>query len=114
MRGDQTFSAFYLQEIADNCKLILTRIKTHEMTAESYAHSSESQDLLAMPMLRICEIIARFEHDLAKLCPRYDWQAAAKMRNQIAHPYGGFDFSFVWDAAQEDIPELLKVTEQLL
>jgi uncharacterized protein with HEPN domain len=114
MSTDRTFSAFYIQEIASNCKLILARIEDHSITADKYAESLELQDLLTMPMLRICEVIARFKGELASLYPDYDWQAAAQMRSQIAHPYGGFDFSFVWDAAQQDIPELLGVTEQLL
>jgi uncharacterized protein with HEPN domain len=114
MSGDRPLSAFYIQEIADNCSLILSRIAGHMITAESYMQSLELQDLLTMPMLRICEVIARFGEELAELYPDYDWQAAARMRNQIAHPYGGFDFSFVWSAAQQDVPELLEITKQLL
>ena len=67
-----------------------------------------------MPLLRICELAAHFESDLKSLAPDYDWEAMAKMRNQIAHPYGGFDFDFVWDAATQDVPDLTRICERLL
>jgi uncharacterized protein with HEPN domain len=94
--------------------MILSRIESHGVTADNYPVSAEYQDLLTMPTLRICEIIAKFTEELTVLNQNYNWAAAAKMRNQIAHPYGGFDSSFVWDAAQSDIPELLIVCNSIL
>jgi uncharacterized protein with HEPN domain len=105
---------FYVQEILDNCSLIRGRIKEHGITDASFASSLDNQDLLAMPMLRVCELAARFEDDLGELEPDYDWPAMARMRNQIAHPYGGFDFGFVWEAAKQDIPELAEVCTRIL
>jgi uncharacterized protein with HEPN domain len=114
MSATENFSMFFVQEMLTNCKLISERIAEHHMTRSAYTVSSEMQDLLAMPMLRICELAARFESEFVRLNKNYDWSAMAKMRNQIAHPYGGFDFDFVWDAAIEDIPELTKICENLL
>lgn len=31
------------------------------------------------------------------------------MRSKIAHPYVGFDFGFVWDAIEVDLPEPVRV-----
>ena len=36
------------------------------------------------------------------------------MRDKMAHPYGGFDYDFVWDAANIDLPDLKKICESLL
>jgi uncharacterized protein with HEPN domain len=105
---------FYVQEILDNCLLILDRIREYEITDSSFASSLDNQDLLTMPMLRVCELAARFEGDLKELRPDYDWSAMAMMRNQIAHPYGSFDFDFVWEAAQQDIPKLIEVCTGML
>jgi uncharacterized protein with HEPN domain len=105
---------FFVQEMLANCKLISKRITEYHMTIDAYKASPEMQDLLTMPMLRICELAARFEPEFARMSEDYDWSAMAKMRNQIAHPYGGFDFDFVWDAAIEDIPELTKICENIL
>jgi len=67
-----------------------------------------------MPFLCICELAARFEDNLKDLVLDYDWEAMAKMKNQIAHPYGGFDFDFVWEAAIRDISDLTIICEGLL
>jgi uncharacterized protein with HEPN domain len=111
---DTRFSLFYVQEIRDNCQMILDRIKSYGITAGNYSTSVEYQDLLTMPTLRICEVVAKFKNDLSMLRKDYDWNAAAKMRSQIAHPYGGFDAGFVWDVSRSDIPELLAICNELL
>ena len=113
MSAINSFSMFYIEEILSNCQLVTARIIEYGMTEETYRSSSDLQDLLTMPLLRICELAARFEDDLKRLVPAYDWEAMVKMRNQIAHPYGGFDFEFVWDAAIQDIPELATICEVL-
>jgi uncharacterized protein with HEPN domain len=92
MCAETLFSLFFVAEIRNNCRMILDRIEEHAITTERYAQSTEYRDLLTMPTLRICEIIAKFENELVALYPDYNWSGAAKMRNQIAHPYGGFDF----------------------
>ena len=38
----------------------------------------------------------------------------AKMRSKIAHPYGGFDFDFVWDAIEVDLPGLVKICRRAI
>ena len=105
---------FYIDEMLSDCKLITQRITDYNITEQSYKLSSDQQDLLTMPLLRICELAARFEDNLKDLVLDYDWEAMAKMRNQIAHPYGGFDFDFVWEAATQDIPDLTVICEGLL
>ena len=105
---------FYIEEMLFNCRLITQRIIDYSITEESYKLSPDQQDLLSMPLLRICELAARFEDNLKYLVLDYDWEAMAKMRNQIAHPYGGFDFDFVWEAATQDIPDLTVICEGLL
>jgi len=105
---------FYVEEMLSNCRLITQRLIDYSITEESYRLSSDQQDLLTMPLLRICELAARFESNLKDLVLDYDWEAMTKMRNQIAHPYGGFDFDFVWEAATRDIPDLTMIFEGLL
>ena len=108
------FSIFYVEEMLSNCRLTSSRLIDYKMTEEAYRESIDLQDLLTMPLLRICELAARFETDFKALIPDYDWDAMVKMRNQIAHPYGGFDFEFVWEAAIQDIPELTRLCEGIL
>ena len=44
--------------------------------------------------------------------PGYPWDEVAKMRSKIAHPYGGFDFFFVWGAIQEDLQDLVAICKR--
>lgn len=113
MKGDG-FSLFYVEEVLRNCRMIASRIADNGMTRDSYAMSTLYQDMLTMPMIRICEAIKLYRADFEKLYPGYDWKSVGAMRDKMAHPYGGFDYEFVWDAAQGDLPELVDICEKLL
>ncbi|WP_419058427.1 DUF86 domain-containing protein [Enorma massiliensis] len=89
--------------------MIWKRIDEHHIDEGSYARSTEYQDLLTMPMLRICELVSEYRSVFEEIDESYPWADVAKMRSKIAHPYGGFDFGFVWDAVTVDLPELVDV-----
>lgn len=89
--------------------MIWKRIDGHHIDEGSHARSTEYQDLLTMPMLRICELVSEYRSVFEEIDESYPWADVAKMRSKIAHPYGGFDFGFVWDAVTVDIPELVDV-----
>ena len=114
MADGPRFSAFYVQEIIANCDMVSERMAENLMTHESYAGSPLFQDMLTMPMIRICEAVKLFRVELEELHPSYDWKSVAAMRDKMAHPYGGFDYEFVWDAAAEDVPELRGICAGLL
>ena len=94
--------------------MIEDRISDYSMTHDTYASSKLFQDMLTMPMLRICEIAKLYRQDLEELHPGYDWKSVGAMRDKMAHPYGGFDYEFVWDAAQSDVGELRELCESVL
>ena len=108
------FSGFYVQEVLDNCDMIAQRMADNAMTRESYSRSTLYQDMLTMPMIRICEAVKLFRADFEALHPGYDWKSVAAMRDKMAHPYGGFDYDFVWDAAVGDVPELRAICAELV
>lgn len=112
--GDERFSLFFVQEIIANCQMIRERIEENSMDRDAFAKSPLYQDMLTMPMIRICEAVKLCRQDLERLYPDYDWKSVGAMRDKMAHPYGGFDYSFVWDASQEDLPELQRICEGLL
>ena len=94
--------------------MIKDRISEFSMSHDAYAGSALYQDMLTMPMLRICEIAKLYRPELESLYPSYDWKSVGAMRDKMAHPYGGFDYEFVWDAAQSDVDELKAICESLL
>lgn len=106
--------AFIIQEVIRNAELINRRIEENCITKDSYARSTDYQDLLTMPMLRICELVSEYTSVFEDIDPDYPWRDVAKMRSKIAHPYGGFDFAFVWEAILVDLPGLVAVCERAI
>lgn len=106
--------AFIIQEVIRNAELINRRIEDNGITRDSYARSTDYQDLLTMPMLRICELVSEYTGVFEDIDPNYPWRDVTKMRSKIAHPYGGFDFDFVWDAIQVDLPDLVSICKRAI
>ena len=105
---------FIIQEVIRNAELIIHRIEVNCITKDSYARSTDYQDLLTMPMLRTCELVSEYTSVFKDIDPEYPWRDVAKMRSEIAHPYGGFDFDFVWEAIQADLPGLVAVCKRTI
>lgn len=112
--GTNELSAYMIQEIVENAKMIEDRIEEFEIDHEKYAGSTLYQDMLTMPMLRICEIVATYKDAFKEIEPDYPWDEVAKMRSKIAHPYGGFNFFFVWGAIQDDLSSIVEICERCL
>ena len=109
-----SFSLFFVQEMLENCSMLEERVASFSMTRDSYANSTLYQDMLTMPMIWICEVAKLYRADLEKLAPGYDWKSVGAMRDKMAYPYGGFDYGFVWDAVEVDVPSLKAVCEEIL
>ena len=106
--------AFIIEEVIRNAELINRRIEENCIAKDAYARSTDYQDLLTMPMLRICELVSEYTSVFEDIDPEYPWRDVAKMRSKIAHPYGGFDFDFVWEAIQADLPGLVAVCKRAI
>ena len=104
--------AFIIQEVVRNAEMIWRRIEEQHIDKDLYARSTDCQDLLTMPMLRICELVSEYRSVFEEVDPAYPWADVAKMRSKIAHPYGGFDFDFVWDAIEVDLPGLVTICKR--
>ncbi len=93
MRRERTVpenaKTFIISEVIRNAEMIERRIADNGITKDSYSRSTEYQDLLTMPMLRICELVSEYTSVFIEIDPSYPWQDVAKMRSKIAHPYGG-------------------------
>ena len=44
----------------------------------------------------------------------YPWYQVRGFRNFILHEYHAIEFRIVWEAIQNDLPELKRITEQIL
>lgn len=101
--------AFVIQEVVRNAEMIWRRIDERHIDKDLYARSTDCQDQLTMPMLRICELVSEYRSVFEEADPTYPWADVAKMRSKIAHPYVGFDFGFVWNAIEVDLPKPVRV-----
>ncbi|MDM8271771.1 HepT-like ribonuclease domain-containing protein [Thermophilibacter provencensis] len=106
--------AFIIEELVRNAEMIWRRIEELHIDKDLYARSTDCQDLLTMPMLRICELVSEYRSVFEEIDPSYPWADVAKMRSKIAHPYGGFDFDFVWDAIEVDLPGLAAICKRAI
>ena len=106
--------AFIIQEVIRNAELINRRIEENCIMKDAYARSTDYQDLLTMPMLKISELVSEYTRVFEDIDPEYPWRDVAKMRSKIAHPYGGFDFDFVWEAIQVNLPGLVAVCKRAI
>ena len=106
--------AFIIQEVIHNAETIWRRMREHDIDKDLYARSTDCQDLLTMPTLRICELVSEYQSVFEEIDASYPWADVAKMRSKIAHPYGGFDFDFVWDAIEVDLPGLVEICREAL
>lgn len=107
-------SAFMIQRIISNARMIEERIEEFEIDEAKFSKSTVYQDMLTMPMLRIGEIVAKYKEAFKAMEPGYPWDEIVKKRCKIAHPYGGSTFFFVWEAIQEDLPDIVNICERHL
>lgn len=111
---NRELNAYIIQEILDNVSMIEERIKEFDIDHDKFAGSPLYQDMLAMPMMRICDLVGKYKDDFKEIEPDYPWDEVAKMRHKIAHPYWGIDFFFVWGAIQDDLSDIVRICEKCL
>jgi uncharacterized protein with HEPN domain len=58
--------------------------------------------------------IANLEPDLEKRSPKLELAEAYRMRNRLIHGYFGINVSIVWNAAKQDVPDVLATAQEIL
>lgn len=87
---------------------------TKEYTFESFY----SDEILKRAVVRALEIIGeaskKTDNEFKLSHSQIAWINMAGLRNRLIHDYEGTDYAIVWEAIQDDIPELhFQVTEIL-
>lgn len=114
MKDERVPAAFLIQEVISNAEEIQSRLERFSITHDLFAASTLYQDMLTMPLLRICELVSEYKAVFVALDNSYPWDDVAKMRSKMAHPYGGFDFEFVWFAIRDDLPSLVDICRKVI
>ncbi len=76
----------------------------------------EQDEMLALALIRLIEIIGEAAHYVSPDCqsayPQIPWREIVGMRNRIVHAYFDVDLDVVWQVVTVDLPRVLGVTRQ--
>jgi len=85
-----------------------------EMDFEQFRTDAKTQSALIHQFLLIGEVAKLISDDFKKSNPSIPWSAMARMRDKLIHHYRGVDLREIWNAAEVEIPRLIKFLEKHL
>jgi len=92
--------------------------KIEAITAATRKESFFGDEVLQAAVLHhlavIGEAINRLSPGLRDRHPEVPWQQIVAVRHRIVHAYFELDWQILWDASQDDIPELRKQISAIL
>lgn len=77
-------------------------------TEESFIADEMISSAVMYKLQNIGEVVKRFSEDFKKELPDVPWKQIAGMREILVHDYIEVDRAAVWEAATNNIPELLR------
>jgi uncharacterized protein with HEPN domain len=101
----------------------LAQIAEHARQAQDLCAGKMPEELTAdwkssLALERVLEIIGeavkRLPPDLCEEYPSVPWKLWAGMRDSLSHGYDNVDHEILWNTVQQDLPDLLKIVEQML
>jgi uncharacterized protein with HEPN domain len=88
-------------------------VYTKDVSRQSFLNNPVLINATLFQFAIIGEAIIYIDNDmLAKY--DYPWHKVRGFRNFILHEYHAIEFRVVWEAINKDLPELKKITEQIL
>lgn len=102
----------YLAHILE-CAGLIQDYTRHDKAA--FMASLLVQDAVLRRLQTMAESTQRLSDDLKATVPEVDWRALAGFRNILVHDYlGGIDLEQVWDAVENDLPDLEAAVRKLI
>ena len=101
-----------IKDILDAAKEILSFLSG--MDYEALDADSRTQAAIMYEIIVIGEAANRLSKEFRLQHSSIPWKDIVGMRNILAHQYDRVDSEVVWDAATQDIPELISLLEPLL
>lgn len=84
------------------------------VTFEAFRKDAKLQRALCM-VLEIVGEAARAVSDECKAAhPEIPWRDLVSLRNRIIHEYFRLDLAVIWEIAQRDVPELIRIVVPLV
>lgn len=77
-------------------------------------NDDEKQSAILYQIIVLGEATKRLSPEFCSQHPEIPWKSIAGMRDILVHQYDRINFNTLWDAIQQDIPQLLSLLEPLL
>ena len=87
---------------------------TSGATWEEFKKNELLQDGIVRQLAVIGEAVRMVSRETKDRHPEISWQEIVGMRHKLVHEYFRIDLAKVWDAAEKDVPELVRLIEPLV
>ncbi len=84
------------------------------VTREEFSGNELLQDGIIRQCAVIGEAARMISQETRDRHPKIPWKEIIGMRHKLVHEYFRIDLAKVWDAVQEDVPELVRLIEPLV
>jgi uncharacterized protein with HEPN domain len=117
---DKTLLREKLEQIMDAVARISRRFAGIETPMDFLASdvNHDKLDAIAMLLIAVGESFKKIDKEteglFLKNYPDIDWKGVIGVRNILAHDYFDIDVEQIYKICQRDIPQLMKVLEQML
>ncbi len=81
--------------------------------AEALVNNKEKYKAILMNFIILGEASRNIFEEVRINHPEVEWKEVMNMRNKLVHEYFGVDNSVVWDAINNDLPELKKIITKI-
>jgi len=92
--------------------------KAHDFTRNRKRADLEKDEMLALSLVRLLEIIGEAAGDISEEYrgkhPDIPWKKMIGLRNRLIHGYFDIDLDIVWDTVEGDLPPLIAELEKLV
>ncbi|MBO5542212.1 MAG: DUF86 domain-containing protein [Acholeplasmatales bacterium] len=103
---------FYLIKTINEIDTILEYSK--DVKIETLIEKPVILDGIVFRMIQMSEHMNNITQEFKLAHPNIDWISIKGFRNRLVHNYGGVDLKFVYNAINEDIPNLKKELLELI
>jgi len=102
----------YLMDILESSKAILEFTK--DISFEYFCNDRKTYSAVIRELEVIGEAVGKLPDDLKQKHSNVEWQDIKDFRNMLIHEYFGVDLEIVWKVIQDDLPALIKETDDIL
>lgn len=95
-----------LETIVNYCEEISSALKEYNVDRKIFDERSSIRAMFAFFVLEIGENANKLSDRFKETYNEMNWKAIIGFRHRIVHAYDSIDADFLWDAIQNDVPEL--------